>query len=68
MPCHKVYSIKSNHSPFFSKPWELVNILNEIASDNDLPQSINKNDIWTTKGKKVVCPFRDTYSINYLGD
>jgi pimeloyl-ACP methyl ester carboxylesterase len=32
MPCAKVYSMTASHSPFFSKPDELVNILCEIAS------------------------------------
>jgi pimeloyl-ACP methyl ester carboxylesterase len=31
MPCAKVYSMTTSHSPFFSKPDELVNILCEIA-------------------------------------
>ena len=31
-PCDKVYQIDSSHSPFFSKPEELTNILCEIAS------------------------------------
>lgn len=31
MPCEKVYSMQSSHSPFFSKPKELSNILCEIA-------------------------------------
>ena len=26
-PCEKVYSLATSHSPFFSKPKELVNIL-----------------------------------------
>lgn len=30
-PCEKVYSMATSHSPFFSKPNELVNILAEIA-------------------------------------
>lgn len=32
-PCKKVYSMDTSHSPFFSKPKELVNILCEIAND-----------------------------------
>ncbi len=31
MPCEKVYSMATSHSPFFSKPKELVNILCDIA-------------------------------------
>ncbi len=31
MPCEKVYSMATSHSPFFSKPKELVDILCEIA-------------------------------------
>ncbi len=31
LPCKKVYSMNSSHSPFFSRPQELVNILFEIA-------------------------------------
>lgn len=30
-PCEKVYSLRTSHSPFFSKPQELSDILNEIA-------------------------------------
>lgn len=33
LPCRKVYSMDTSHSPFFSRPQELVNILCEIASD-----------------------------------
>lgn len=33
-PCKKVYSIAASHSPFFSKPKELVDIICEIANDN----------------------------------
>jgi pimeloyl-ACP methyl ester carboxylesterase len=33
MPCKKVYSMNTSHSPFFSKPEELVDIFLEIASD-----------------------------------
>ncbi|WP_462254100.1 alpha/beta fold hydrolase [Ferruginibacter sp.] len=32
MPCKKVYSMDTSHSPFFSKPNELVAIICEIAS------------------------------------
>lgn len=32
MPCQKVYSMDTSHSPFFSRSNELVNILCEIAS------------------------------------
>jgi pimeloyl-ACP methyl ester carboxylesterase len=32
MPCEKVYKMATSHSPFFSKPLELVNILLEISS------------------------------------
>jgi pimeloyl-ACP methyl ester carboxylesterase len=32
-PCKKVYSMNSSHSPFFSRPVELVDIFCEIASD-----------------------------------
>lgn len=31
-PCEKVYQIQTSHSPFFSQPNELSEILNEIAS------------------------------------
>ncbi len=31
MPCEKVYSMATSHSPFFGKPKELVDILCEIA-------------------------------------
>ena len=30
-PCEKVYSLAASHSPFFSKPQELSDILCEIA-------------------------------------
>lgn len=33
MPCSKVYSMKTSHSPFFSKPAELTEILCEIAEE-----------------------------------
>lgn len=32
-PCKKVYSMATSHSPFFSKPKELVNVFCEIAND-----------------------------------
>lgn len=32
MPCEKVYKMATSHSPFFSKPQELVDILLEIAN------------------------------------
>jgi pimeloyl-ACP methyl ester carboxylesterase len=32
-PCKKVYQMATSHSPFFSKPKELCNILTEIATD-----------------------------------
>jgi pimeloyl-ACP methyl ester carboxylesterase len=32
MPCQKVYSMNTSHSPFFSKPEELCSILCEIAT------------------------------------
>ena len=32
-PCKKVYKIKASHSPFFSKPKELVDILVEISNN-----------------------------------
>lgn len=32
LPCQKVYSMDTGHSPFFSQPQELANILFEIAS------------------------------------
>lgn len=31
LPCKKVYSMATSHSPFFSQPVELVDILNDIA-------------------------------------
>jgi len=34
MPCEKVYSLPTSHSPFFSKPQELSAILCEIAMPN----------------------------------
>ncbi len=33
MPCKKVYSMATSHSPFFSKPAELVDILLDISAD-----------------------------------
>ncbi|MEQ1676444.1 MAG: alpha/beta fold hydrolase [Chitinophagaceae bacterium] len=33
MPCKKVYRMDTSHSPFFSRPQELVDILGEIAND-----------------------------------
>lgn len=33
MPCEKVYSLPTSHSPFFSKPQELSDILCEIAME-----------------------------------
>jgi len=33
MPCEKVYSLATSHSPFFSKPQELSDILCEIAME-----------------------------------
>lgn len=36
-PCEKVYSMATSHSPFFSRPKELVDILCEIAGVNALP-------------------------------
>jgi pimeloyl-ACP methyl ester carboxylesterase len=35
-PCEKVYSMATSHSPFFSKPVELVDILCEIAQSNTI--------------------------------
>lgn len=32
LPCQKVYQLKSSHSPFFSRPEELVTLLFDIAS------------------------------------
>ncbi|WP_194975896.1 hypothetical protein [Aquiflexum lacus] len=32
-PCKKVYQMATSHSPFFSKPIELVDIFLEIAKD-----------------------------------
>lgn len=32
-PCHKVYQLATSHSPFFSKPVELVDTLLKIAKD-----------------------------------
>ncbi len=34
MPCKKVYSMQSSHSPFFSQPEKLSEILLEIANNN----------------------------------
>jgi len=31
-PCEKIYSMATSHSPFFSKPIELVDILCDIAA------------------------------------
>lgn len=31
-PCEKIYQIQTSHSPFFSKPAELCDILCEIAA------------------------------------
>jgi hypothetical protein len=33
-PCRKVFSIDTDHSPFFSAPEELAEILLEIAGDH----------------------------------
>ncbi len=33
-PCKKVYSMPTSHSPFFSRPKELVKIFDDIAMDN----------------------------------
>lgn len=33
-PCEKIYSMATSHSPFFSKPQELCDILNNIANLN----------------------------------
>jgi hypothetical protein len=33
-PCKKVYSMATSHSPFFSRPKELVDIFCEIAGDD----------------------------------
>jgi pimeloyl-ACP methyl ester carboxylesterase len=33
LPCKKVYRMHTSHSPFFSKPGELVSIIKEIARD-----------------------------------
>lgn len=33
VPCKKVFSIKSDHAPFFSKPEELTKILLDVAND-----------------------------------
>ena len=35
MPCKKVYSLPTSHSPFFSKPQELCDILFEIARERN---------------------------------
>ena len=34
-PCKKVYKIKASHSPFFSKPEELVSMFLEIAKEEE---------------------------------
>ncbi|HET9057844.1 MAG TPA: alpha/beta fold hydrolase [Chitinophagaceae bacterium] len=34
MPCKKVYSMATSHSPFFSQPKELVNIFCEVSHDH----------------------------------
>ena len=33
LPCKKIYSMDTSHSPFFSRPQELVNILLDIVAD-----------------------------------
>lgn len=33
MPCRKVYQMATSHSPFFSRPEQLVDILQDIAND-----------------------------------
>ncbi|MBS1511889.1 MAG: alpha/beta fold hydrolase [Bacteroidetes bacterium] len=35
MPCKKVYSMHCSHSPFFSQPQQLVDIMLEIAVDDE---------------------------------
>jgi hypothetical protein len=32
IPCEKVFTMQTSHSPFFSQPEELVNIFQEIAT------------------------------------
>ncbi|MBL7740694.1 MAG: hypothetical protein JNK14_15860 [Chitinophagaceae bacterium] len=34
-PCKKVYAMATSHSPFFSQPQELTDILCEIALDKE---------------------------------
>ncbi len=34
-PCKKIYRMDTSHSPFFSKPKELVEIFVEVASENE---------------------------------
>jgi hypothetical protein len=35
-PCDKVYSLPTSHSPFFSKPDELCEILMETANTKEI--------------------------------
>ena len=39
-PCRKIYRLKSSHSPFFSMPDELADVLHEISEDSDSITSI----------------------------
>jgi pimeloyl-ACP methyl ester carboxylesterase len=45
MPCEKVYKMETSHSPFFSKPMELVEILIAIAgtSNNSIAEAERMN-------------------------
>lgn len=40
-PCKKVYRMNCSHSPFFSRPAELVDIFLEISSDEEQLEGIN---------------------------
>lgn len=39
LPCEKVYKLNTEHSPFFSAPNNLKNILDKIGDDNDPQKS-----------------------------
>ncbi|PWU01915.1 MAG: alpha/beta hydrolase [Bacteroidetes bacterium] len=50
-PCKKIYSLPSSHSPFFSMPNELTEILCEIAETNEFP------NIWKNQQEKLTPEF-----------
>jgi hypothetical protein len=42
LPCEKVYKLNTEHSPFFSAPNNLKNILDKIGDDKNSNKSINE--------------------------